>query len=493
MNRPARHVVAVVASLLLVASGVATFVDPDVWHLMALARETLSLGAMPLDDHFAYTPTVWPVVQHEWGTGMILYFLAMHGGTVALQLARCVLYTVILVEALRVARARGATTATLALTAPIAIVMGWIGFTAIRPQVFTLAFLAIWLRCIESDRRGGRRWIALALPGHVLWLNLHAGFVVGWGFLALHAAEQAVRRRPYLHIVGALAAMALLVVVNPYGPKYYGYLAHALSMPRPLIGEWRPIWQAHPAGFAIYLVSVAVALRGLLASGPRSVPGWPILVATAYLAASHERHVSIYALVWLAYVPAMLPTTSLGAILETLWDRPASPATRALALLVVVLPGVLVAKNRPWHLTVPGTTADGAPAPYPVGPVDYLERHAVAGNVLVPFGVGAYVSWKLHPRIKVSLDSRYEVAYPPELLAEHLRFFAARPGWRDTLDRYPTDLVLAPTTAPVVEKMTTETSWTVAYRDDAYMLLARPGLALAPLDRRGERLVGTFP
>src|SRR5437762_3685670 len=74
-----------VAGLLLLVSGAATYVDPDVWHLMALAREGIARGRVPLEDSFAYTPTVHPMVQHEWGTGIVLYGLATHGGVWAFQ------------------------------------------------------------------------------------------------------------------------------------------------------------------------------------------------------------------------------------------------------------------------------------------------------------------------------------------------------------------------------------------------------------------------
>jgi hypothetical protein len=223
------------------------------------------------------------------------------------------------------------------------------------------------------------------------------------------------------------------------------------------------------------------------------LPGGSILAASAYLAASHERHVSIYALVWFAYVPALVAATPFGRRLE---DRMASPAglpAHAATLMALAVALSLFMARHPWRLGVPGTTPDGAPAPYPVGPVDYLAAHRVSGNLLVPFGVGAFVSWKLHPAIKVSIDSRYEVAYRPELLLTHLDFFAARPGWRAFLEEHPTDLVLAPATAPVVQALTTQTPWTIVYRDDAYALFARPGLPLPYIDRRDHRNVGTFP
>jgi hypothetical protein len=493
---PSRTALATLAWGFLLAAGVPVFVDVDVWHLMALARETLALGYVPVDDRFAYTPTVFPVVQHEWGSGMVLLFLARHGGLLALQSARVILATLLVVGAVRVGRQRGATTATLVALAPLAIVMSWIGLTAIRPQVFTLVLLALWLDLIEQDRRGGRRWVAVAIASQLVWQNLHAGFVVGWAFLALHTVEQIWRRRPVRHLLVLAPVLVALVAINPYGFEYYPYLARALTMDRPLIGEWQPIWHAAPAAIAVVGAATLVALLALLGAGPGSAPGWTILVAAIYLATSHERHVSIYALVWFAYVPALVAATEAGRTLQRTWERPAHLAARTVGVVITALCFALFASHRPWRLVVPGTTREGAPSPYPVGPVGYLDQHGFTGNVFVPFVVGAYVSWNLHPRVKVSIDSRYEVAYPPDRLLEHIRFYDAEPGWQDILTRYPTDLILVRHTDRVEEALATQTPWAVVYRDDAYTMFARPGFdrSLLPVeDRRGVPSLGHFP
>jgi hypothetical protein len=112
--------------------------------------------------------------------------------------------------------------------------------------------------------------------------------------------------------------------------------------------------------------------------------------------------------------------------------------------------------------------------------------------VVTPFELGAFLSWKLFPLIRVSLDGRYEAAYPLSLVDEHLAFYAARPGWPEFLARYPSDLVLARRDAPIVGAMPAA-SWRLVYQDDVFVLLVRPGLQLPVVDRRGERLEGAFP
>lgn len=62
----------------------------------------------------------------------------------------------------------------------------------------------------------------------------------------------------------------------------------------------------------------------------------------------------------------------------------------------------------------------------------------------------------------MSLDSRYEVAYPDHVVTEHVDFAKAHGDqWHELPDRYPTDLVLIPTNAPAhdhIDQITTQVS-----------------------------------
>src|SRR5438445_13593674 len=87
----AQRTVAILALVTFLFAGISTFIDFDCWHQMALAREFLALGSIPLADQFAYTPTVYPVIRHEWGTGLVMYALATHGGLNTVRAAQWIL------------------------------------------------------------------------------------------------------------------------------------------------------------------------------------------------------------------------------------------------------------------------------------------------------------------------------------------------------------------------------------------------------------------
>jgi hypothetical protein len=185
----------------------------------------------------------------------------------------------------------------------------------------------------------------------------------------------------------------------------------------------------------------------------------------------------------MAYVPGYVEGTPLATLLRNAFRKREAATAVAGALTALFL--FLAVTSGFWRLNVRDDK-------YPIGAVQYLAEKRFAGHVMTPFVDGAYVSWRLFPAVKVSMDSRYDIAYPPALAAEHFAFYAARPGWRETLAKYPTDLALVPRTAPVA-RLIPGTGWTLAYRDRNFELYARPGLALPFVDRSERSFSSVFP
>jgi hypothetical protein len=497
-NPPERDVSALDAGLvccLLAAclvAGASTSADPDMLHLLALARETLTRGALPLHDPFAFTPTRVPVVNHEWLVGIILYRVIALGGATGLLVAKYGLHAVALGTSFGVARRLGASLVTLAFLGPLGIAMSLPGMTTVRSQAFTLAFVGATLWCLDLDRRGGRRWMLAFVPMCVLWVNCHGGWVVGWGLVVLHAIEQAIRRVPVRHLGLLVLLLPLVSLATPYGLAYPRVLVEALTLDRSMIGEWRRLGEAHALALPVWGLSLVVFAYGFVPAGPRAVPGWLLVMVTALLAFRHERHVSLYALVWLAHVPPTVESGRLGRAFHGLWAaRPM--VTRAVLVLGIAAAVLHAVGARRWEVAVDNGGPGGQTVIHPVGAVDYLHAHGVHGRLTTPFEQGAYVMWKLSPDVRVSLDSRFEAAYPPGLVEEHVAFYGAQPTWHAFLERYPSDLVLARRTDAIVAPLEARAEWPLVYEDDAFLLFARPGLSLPYVDRRGERIVGRIP
>ncbi len=469
-------------ALLLLARAAGGYVDPDVFHLMALARATCALGHVPTEDVFAYTPTVHPTIQHEWGMGMILYGIVRAAGAPGLLALRYALTIALAIACAACARRRGASAPVILVLAPIGVLLASSSLSTVRAQMVTLLSTAILLGFLEQDRAGKRRWIALWLPLFLVWTNVHGGFVVGLVFLVVHAVEQALRRRPVRPLVFVLAACALLLGATPFGFAHVPFLVRGILLDRPNVDEWAPILRASPLDLALFAGSLALALGSAWSTGLRRAEGLALLLLSAAATVLHQRHLGIYAVVWTCLAPGFVERSPLGASIRKLWSRSAL-ATSAFACVLAVGAGASLARNRPFALLVPSSPGDGAGWTYPVGAVAWLADVRFRGNAMTPFHAGAYVSWKLHPDVRVSFDGRYEVAYPDGAERENLDFFLARPGWRAILAKYPTDVVLAAEKEPVARRMSEAPGWKLAYRDGVWTVWSRPGLDLPALER----------
>ena len=99
----------------------------------------------------------------------------------------------------------------------------------------------------------------------------------------------------------------------------------------------------------------------------------------------------------------------------------------------------------------------------------------MSGNIANHANWGNYLVWHLTPEIKISLDSRFEQAYPETIYNANLRFMLGVGKWDALLRDYPTDMALIDPNTPTDNLMKLEPGWEEIYRDDASALYARGG------------------
>ena len=473
----------------LLAEVAFNFVDIDIWHQMNLIRASLAAGHLLTQDPFSYVPTVRPMIQHEWGSGLIAFFLSQWMGGSAVLLLKFSAAIGTLILAMLFAQNRGAHAVTLALFSPVAADLMHLGFLpAVRAQVYSFLFLVLLLWILESSGEGRYRWPLLWLAVFPLWVNLHGGFVAGLCFLGLYVLEQKLIGSSARATVLLLGAMGLEVFINPYGVRYLSYLFRAVTMARPRIPEWTPAWSLGWMTAVLFLYALAVWLYALIDLQSWRTHGILLIPAAAIEAILHFKMLPLFGIVWLCYAPALFQRTKAGGWLQQFEQRRqrflifACSSAIGLCLISAV-------QQRFWRVEVPQVAGEVS---YPVGAVNYLGDHHFRGNIMVPFRKGAYVSWKLYPNAEVSIDSRYEVAYSEDWIERVFRFYEDREGWADTLAAYPTDLVLAPTSSPVLPHLR-QLGWKAVYVDGQFELDARPGLQLPACDPTDQHFSGVFP
>jgi hypothetical protein len=80
---------------------------------------------------------------------------------------------------------------------------------------------------------------------------------------------------------------------------------------------------------------------------------------------------------------------------------------------------------------------------YPVRECDVLSRSGSSGNAVVPFDWGSYVAWRLYPKVKVSMDGRYEETYPENTFEMNMRFYNKEgTNWQELVQNHVVNFVM---------------------------------------------------
>ena len=473
-------------------------VDIDLFHQMCLARQFAEEGTFPQSDAFAYTPTVDPVVHHEWGTGAIGYAVIEQMGLKSngLMATKYLIVTLICFACCLAARIRGARWPLIVPCFAMATVLGGqIGYTTVRAQLFTMLFLSIEFCLLALDWQGKKWWIIPWLILVVIWTNVHAGILAGLGIFCFYTilrisepffekvlpnqtsnANELKSRGTSWHLVVVATVSLLLLLANPYGTDLPIYLYHGSTLERPLINEWQPLLsKIHDTSFLTILgISFLLALVGFKNTW-RSRPFEVfVILLTAYLALKHVRHLSIYAITWACIVPASLAQSSIGKEMTKIGHRLAKPIAIFTAMAGIFFMAQAV-QEKFWEMRVTTFTDDPKPSNvvYPVGAIDFLKETKFEGNLVVPFSLGAFVSWNLYPEVKVSIDSRYEAAYPEGSIEASFDFYDAKEGWQETLESHGSDAVLIPFFEPVLKHVSFLPQWHLIYQDPMYSVFSK--------------------
>lgn len=473
-------------------------VDLDLWHQLAFARDLVTFHHFPVVDHYSYTSTIRPYIHHEWGTGLLLYTILTHFGTAGILLLKYALLCAVLAVCFACAGGRRARVEILGLACLAALWLLTLGFGPFRAQMFTYLFSAVLLWCLQRDDAGDRRWIFAFPLVFPIWVNLHGGCAIGIALVGIAWIEKVISRKRHFHLLCIAGVLSVLLAVTPYGLSYVLYLWRALSMPRPRITEWQMLVQRADITFLVaYGICVMALLYASIDSALRRRKlsfGVLILFFLSVQAYLHVKFIPLFGIASLCYLPDLLQTTPLGrkvAAINRDW-RDLAAGTWLIWFGLLLLTAINSGAGS-WDLLVPGE-----PVPkiedsrtYPVGAVNYLHDHRFTGRLMTPFDYGAYVSWRLFPLVRVSLDSRYEAVYSEEVFNKNLDFYSAKAGWQSTLSRYPTDAVLVPTAEPVAAHMT-ETGWNRVYSDSHFEVYVPPDVHLRVVKWRAPVPDGTI-
>jgi hypothetical protein len=223
----------------------------------------------------------------------------------------------------------------------------------------------------------------------ILWANLHAGFIAGFGLLGYYA----VRRRSFKTGLLLLACFAASFI-NAYGYRLYEEVGRTLFDPALhwQIAEWN--YFRIPGSAQAFLV---LWLAGFWLFDKKKLYNWftlPWLLLLTALSASRNLPLFILS----ATQPLSKYLTKMVAFIPKHLDW-----RRKLVLGLLLLGAAyFVLINIQAAIPSPGLSREAA---YPQTAIKYLKAHPCDGNLFNSYDYGGYLIWKL-PNQPIYIDGR---------------------------------------------------------------------------------------
>jgi hypothetical protein len=472
--------------------------DTDTWWHLQAGRVTLESGRILQTDVFSHTRAGQPWVNHSWLSQVILYLLFHHFRYFGLGLFQALVVT--LAFAFVYAQMEGDvfTRAFILVLAAATSAVVWIA----RPQLlsFLLTAALCYLLYLYKWRGVNRLW--LIPPLFVLWVNLHAGYALGFIVLAGFVAGEVFNNLlawispskgegengdpivPWRG-VGLVALISLLsflcLLLNPNTTRMWVYYLDTvrIGVLQDFIQEWRspdfhPLY-THPFIWLLLATLAAIGLSG------RRVDGSDLALVAGFTYASllAGRNMGPFALV----TAPVLSRHAHAALQRWLgatggWLRPPQRTGRPPAASLVLVNWLLLALvlgAAGVKVALPlraGFNVEHERRTLPASAVEWIQEQRPPGPMFNSYNWGGYLIWHLWPDYPVFVDGRTDL-YGDELLGQYLDVRFARPGFQEVLDDHGVNFVLTEAGGFTDNFLALDDSWTPAYSDEVAVIYVR--------------------
>ncbi len=399
---------------------------------------------------------------------------------------------------------------------PVAVVLLALSLGASMIHLFTRPHVVSWLftvLCFElldsSESRANsesrRLWWLPALM--LLWVNLHGGFVLGFGLLGLYLVSNAIRyfrcqaqqekmqqnlarRLRELGLVTAVSFVASLI--NPYGYKLHVHVYRYLSS-RWLMNHIDEFLSPNFHGVAqqCFVAIVLITIVALAAAGNRlTLARLFVLLFAAYSGLYASRSLPVSSLLLTLIVAPLLTqaideartNSDLSLRLREWFTRWQSFGERMgrtevhfrghVWPLVAVVAGLLTCTQQGRLGAYQWMDAHFDAKRFPVQAADAIAQRDLREPIFAPDSWGGYLIYRLYPQDEVFVDDRHDF-YGEEFLKDYLQTVRLTPDWEKFLSEKKVNWVLVPAESSLASMLEQTSQWSVAYQDGTAVLLQR--------------------
>jgi len=429
--------------------------DYDLYARLIVGEHFFNTGWISYHDFLSYTPThIW--YDHEWGSSVVFYtFLKLFGnfGLILLQALTIFFTTYFVIKTQRLQKH--------AHPLSLAFIAGFMSLYAhqnpsiVRCHMFSFMFFSMFLYFLEKTRLKNSNILWLVPPLTIIWNNLHGGVVAGLGIIFIYLTGAIFSRKPWKKYFAVLAVSTPLLIINPYGFEYLNFLFSANTMNRKFITEWwsvfsqRHVMYYYPM-FITGVFTLFLTLINTINKKKINITKLLILLTVVYQGTTHVKLLSLVLI-----VVASLYYEDIIA----LFNKNCLRALNKYACVLMVIAILYIPFTNP-------TQARTLTTKYPVKEVEFLKLNKIEGNILIPFALGSYTSYKLYPQNLIYMDGRYEEVYHNREFDALMNYELINPNWDDILRYYPTQILMPEKNSLISSHLEKQPQWEKVYAGD---------------------------
>ncbi len=476
--------------ILLFAMAMRVPLDTDTWWHLRSGQVFMDEGSILTKDIFSHTRIDEEWVNHSWGSQIVLYgaYKLTGGdgdptdtGTIGLALFTALLATGGMAIIYRMCAGN-------VYSRMFVLVIGAAtaaAFWSPRPQMFSfvLSTLTLYIIYLYKYKAVNRIWFIPILM--IVWVNLHAGFAIGFIFLFGFMIGEAIGKLmapqdehtltwQQLRNLGIATLIGIVALsINPFGPQMiiYPFRTAGIQVLNLFIQEWRSPDFKNPQTWPYLILLGTIIVMG---SRTRQQMAWSdltLVAGTAALALWSSRNLAVFAVVATPVLSRQIDAW----LTEHEWQiAPAQDITPGMARLNWLFLGIVVlgALAKIGTTLAPENVKETHTDFLPVEAVTYLQEHQPPGPIFNDYNWGGYFIFVL-PEYQVFVDGRTDL-YGDDFLKSYIRAILGAEEWREPLDDYDINLVVVQNESALATLLRENpTTWSLTHEDEMAIIFER--------------------
>jgi hypothetical protein len=450
------------------------------WHIRN-GEQILATHTVPRTDSFSYTRHGEPWYAWEWMYDVAIAAIHHAGGLngVVLFTAGVISFTFALL--FRFILRRSGNLAVAALLTLLATAAAQVHMLA-RPHVLSWLFTLLWVESLLRFAQGQRRALLWLPPLMLLWVNLHAGFILGLALLGIFAVGSIWdrNRQEIAPLVIVFFVCLLTTLLTPYGYRLhvhvYQYLSDSFLMDN--IEEFSSP-NFHVSVYRYFELFIPLVIAGAVLGRARfTAAGFLLLLFSLHAGLYAGRNIPIAAIIMSLVLGPLITQATYPRWLHSLQDISDSMARLErqlhghVAAALVMVASVALVLNGGRIFSRQMLDAHFDEKVFPVKAAQFIAQRGIRDHLFSSDTWGAYLIYRLYPETKVYFDDRHDF-YGEAFVKEYGKAILGSRRWREPLDHYQVKWVLMPVDSPLSSLLRESEDWRAEYDDGLAILFRR--------------------